>query len=114
MPRKSTRSAAAGQKRSKAQAGAAPKRRKTQAAEKVTVEVTSDALQGMRVALSGKVTGQTQKAFEALIKSAGGTLSKSVTKSCVALVVGAKGDGTTKFSKAQELKLPLVTPEYTR
>ncbi|MES1910519.1 MAG: hypothetical protein MHM6MM_003100 [Cercozoa sp. M6MM] len=96
-----------GKKRTKKQTGGDAKRRKTS-----EVEVTSHALDGVRVALSGKVEGYTQKAFEQLLQSAGGSLSKSVTRTCVALVVGDKGEGTTKYEKASEMELPLVTPDW--
>jgi DNA ligase (NAD+) len=64
-------------------------------------------LAGMSIVVTGTLEGFTREAIEEAIVSRGGKAPGSVSKKTTAVVVG-EGPGASKFTKAQELGVPIL------
>ncbi|MES1907371.1 MAG: hypothetical protein MHM6MM_000498 [Cercozoa sp. M6MM] len=80
--------------------------------EQDTEETDGPVLEGLVMALTGKVDGMTRDEFESKVEAEGGSLSYTVTRKCSLLLCGHNGRGTSKFQKAQKQGLPILMPEW--
>ena len=74
-----------------------------------TFEDTSNLpLAGKSYIISGTIEGYDREAAEDLLRSRGATITKSVTKTTTALIVGEK-PGKSKLEKAKKLGIPVIS-----
>jgi DNA ligase (NAD+) len=71
------------------------------------IERAGDGLSGLAFVITGSLPTLTREQAEALIKSHGGKVAGNVTKKTSYLLAGTEPGGT-KYSKAQELKIPIL------
>ena len=79
----------------------------------VNQEFRQPGIMGKTIVITGTLSIRRYD-FRKLIEQAGGILAGTVTNQTDYLLIGAKGIGTTKYRKAQSLKVPIITEEQFR